>query len=729
MVETEFRSPDRNAVVIFGQRRIGKTSILKQLQRRLPAPPFMTAYFDLMNRAYKPLGYVLWEIASMISDQLDLPAPQQQDFDSHGRCFRTEFLPRVYDKLGPDRRLILLFDEFDVLDSAANHQDNAQDAASRSFFPYLTELMASEPKLGFVFVVGRQAEDLTIDAKGVFKAARYKRVSVLEEDAALELIKSGDRQGTLRFTKAALEQILDLTGRHPFFIQLTCQMLWDQARRDAVDAPIRQEIPVVTPEALERIIPRVMEAGASNFEWIWDGLPPGEKIVFSAIAQLAANRTFVPQSEVEVTLRNHGIRILVSELELAPETLVKWEMLRRVEGGYRFCVELMRLWVSQRKPLVAVKDELDRINPAADTLFQSGKFFYDRRMLDKSENQLREALAVNPNHIKARLLMGQLLQEQGKWRESVQEFEILYRYDERAAANALVKALVGLAETLERLPTLQENRTELLKIYQKIIGLNPRETNAKDRYNELLVAEGDNALERSDLAGALRAFTEAKLPQRVADVQRLARNEGEARAKQGDFEAALDRFRLAGADDRVSDIERIKAAREKIWQRYKEAKDAEAQQKNDEAMRAFADVIYLQPNFEDAAVRLVALLKRKGPNAAPIAETPGASGNKIWGQGVFLPTIYSWLRCIFPITFALIIARQNNWSCADLPSLIVMVTLTSIGLLCFFELVARAIAALYTVIILRKNYWRRDKLGASGYLVAAGARSRPPQWK
>src|SRR6185503_8290535 len=71
MVETEFHSPDRNAIVLFGQRRIGKTSILKQIQRRLPSPPFVVAYFDLMNRAYKPLGYVLWEIATLISDHLD----------------------------------------------------------------------------------------------------------------------------------------------------------------------------------------------------------------------------------------------------------------------------------------------------------------------------------------------------------------------------------------------------------------------------------------------------------------------------------------------------------------------------------------------------------------------------------------------------------------------------------------------------------------------------------
>src|ERR1035437_4544414 len=118
MVETEFQSPDRNAVVLFGQRRIGKTSILKQLQRRLPSPPFVIVYFDLMNRAYKPLGYVLWEIAALISDHLDISPPAQDAFDGYGRTFKIDFLPKVYDTLGPDRRLVLLFDEFDVLDSA-----------------------------------------------------------------------------------------------------------------------------------------------------------------------------------------------------------------------------------------------------------------------------------------------------------------------------------------------------------------------------------------------------------------------------------------------------------------------------------------------------------------------------------------------------------------------------------------------------------------------------------
>jgi hypothetical protein len=37
LVEDELRSPHQNAVVLYGQRRIGKTSILLQLERRLPS--------------------------------------------------------------------------------------------------------------------------------------------------------------------------------------------------------------------------------------------------------------------------------------------------------------------------------------------------------------------------------------------------------------------------------------------------------------------------------------------------------------------------------------------------------------------------------------------------------------------------------------------------------------------------------------------------------------------
>ena len=48
-VEQELRATDRNAVVLYGPRRIGKTAVLLELLQDLPSPSFLPVYFDLMG--------------------------------------------------------------------------------------------------------------------------------------------------------------------------------------------------------------------------------------------------------------------------------------------------------------------------------------------------------------------------------------------------------------------------------------------------------------------------------------------------------------------------------------------------------------------------------------------------------------------------------------------------------------------------------------------------------
>src|SRR5215471_20443857 len=69
LVKTVFGSPHRNAIVLFGQRRIGKSSILWQLKRRLPKPPFVAVYFDLMDKAHLPLAELLFILASAMASE------------------------------------------------------------------------------------------------------------------------------------------------------------------------------------------------------------------------------------------------------------------------------------------------------------------------------------------------------------------------------------------------------------------------------------------------------------------------------------------------------------------------------------------------------------------------------------------------------------------------------------------------------------------------------------
>ena len=65
------RHPEEKAIVLFGQRRIGKTTILLQLVQRLSAEgEFTPVFFDLQDQASLPLEDVLFKLAQTIAASL-----------------------------------------------------------------------------------------------------------------------------------------------------------------------------------------------------------------------------------------------------------------------------------------------------------------------------------------------------------------------------------------------------------------------------------------------------------------------------------------------------------------------------------------------------------------------------------------------------------------------------------------------------------------------------------
>ena len=122
-------NPKENAIVLYGQRRIGKTSVLLQLERQLrETGDFDAVYFDLQDKAGLSLEKVLYELAQRIVFNLNLPALEPGQFSYKvDDYFQNSFLPLVIEH--NDKDLVLLFDEFDVLDSPGEAQ------AGQSFSP------------------------------------------------------------------------------------------------------------------------------------------------------------------------------------------------------------------------------------------------------------------------------------------------------------------------------------------------------------------------------------------------------------------------------------------------------------------------------------------------------------------------------------------------------------------------------------------------------------------
>jgi hypothetical protein len=188
----------------------------------------MPFYFDLQDQATLPLGQVLADMSEVIADKVSIEPDAQNAFDDRGRFFQREFLPGLYDVLGEGRRPVFLLDEFDILEQSTV-KELPRAAAARTLFPFLRRLMGRDEKPAFVFVVGRRAEDLSIDFTATFKASLVREIWVLDRESAVTLILQAEQNGTLTYSDTAVDRILELTNCHPYLTQLLCQRIWERA--------------------------------------------------------------------------------------------------------------------------------------------------------------------------------------------------------------------------------------------------------------------------------------------------------------------------------------------------------------------------------------------------------------------------------------------------------------------------------------------------------------------
>jgi tetratricopeptide (TPR) repeat protein len=455
-----------NAIVLFGQRRIGKTSILRELEAKLPTEGnYCPIFFDLLDKAQQPLGEVLQELAQIISDVLQQEAP---DLGADPETtFRQVWLPELLKKLPPEKTLVLLFDEFDVLD------DPKVEQAAGAFFPYLRHLLSIDPKrLNFVFAIGRKIDDLNNIALSLFKEIATKRVSLLNHENTVKLVRLSETNQTLNWTNDAIEKIWQQTSGHPYLTQRFCSHVWN----NLYDKNPGKR-PTATLKEVEIAWPEVLDASRSALEWLWDGLGSAERIVASALAEKGAN----PITEVQLkkTLSESGVRMMIRELQNAPRILQDWDLIEAADGGYRFRVELLRRWIAEYKPLNQVQNELDRIEPVADDLYNAAKIFYANHKLYDALTSLRQAVSSNPNHVGANLLLADILLAKKQSFEACEILERLYTYQSSAAVREKwVQALLALAQSVNR-------KKEQIKLYKRVLVLDAGHPEAKSQLRKI----------------------------------------------------------------------------------------------------------------------------------------------------------------------------------------------------------------------------------------------------
>jgi tetratricopeptide (TPR) repeat protein len=544
-VQNTFSSPQQNVIVLWGQRRMGKTSVLHVLTSRL-SPEFHPIYFDLQDKAQQKLNQVLYDLAREIAGSLNLDSPPRADFLHDDDYFHERFLSQVYQSLG-SKRLLLMFDELETVNVPPVEGPTERDVAYRAFFPYLRRRLVSNRRLAFIFAMGRRLDEVDELILSTFEEARAKSVSFLEETEARRLVVE-PASGVLEYDEEAIGRIISITACHSYLTQLICFELFSY-----MDATGRTR---VTVSDVEAVVDRAIAAGEAGLTWLWDGLPAAERFVLSAMAHVAKEGRAATQDEISRILKEYRVSFSGPELTQALNNLTRWELLRHTADGYEFVVELLRRWVLREHSLEQAKRELESVSPGAIVLYELARAYHEDGDYDKAIRRYHDALAVNPNHIQARLGLAQALFEQGKTEEAITEFERAYTLDRARAKDGLIEAWQAWSETLEKEGRVNEADQQ----YEAILSTAPHDPRVRewvanrwttrgrtyltdDRYEEA-VAEYEKAAEL-DVPGAWERLIAA----RHAWAEALER-EGRANEADQQYEAILS---IAPDDDKLKD--------------------------------------------------------------------------------------------------------------------------------------------------------------------------------
>jgi len=493
-IENILKAQRQNVVMLFGQRRIGKTSLLHQIALKYKTEGnVFSVYFDLQGKEEKSLGKVLYALARKMAVPLDIMLPEEAKFDDTGRFFHEEFFSSVRDQLG-DRRLLLLFDEFDVL----GDQLISPKAAVETLFPYLHKLIMHQHQLIFVFAVGRRIEELSAQYHNIAKQAACKRIGLLKENSARELITEPVRD-VLKFKNSAIEAVLYLTGGHPYFTQLVCFETFNDMKT--------KNQRVVDEADILNVIDRTIESGHGALNWFWDGLPRAERFIMSSVAHVTGETGLATQESIRRILEKHKIVLTGLELKDAPARLVEWGMLRRQEdkGNYHFVVELVRRYILKMRPLANVRRDVDLISLRASRMYENAREAHTEGDLNFARKEYQRALNANPNHSGAQLGLAQVLFELGEVQASIEEFEKAYDIDDVSARDGLVRARQKQGKILEEAG--QEN--EAIFQYDQAFKLAPSNKKTRLYLAAIWRNRGDEALSAMNLADSFEYYQKA----------------------------------------------------------------------------------------------------------------------------------------------------------------------------------------------------------------------------
>lgn len=365
-----------NVVLLEGNRRAGKTSILKHLEGRSAIPGWLAVYASLQGAEGAaqvvgvPTAEVFREIARSIATALtklniEVPLPNGQTLavgkpalgvaracregigvESPFADFR-EYLELVLTVLEPlGLGLVLMLDEFDKLQEGIDNGVTSPQVPENIRF-----LIQTYPKFSAILTGSRRLKRLREEYwSALYGLGTSIPVTALDTESARKVVTEPVRD-QLAFSQEAIERVIEVTARHPYLMQCLCNRVFDYA----VQTKSRSITASVVNDAAHSLV-RDNEHFASLWDYAALGPAAGRhrrQLILLLCALSFKQGTHIGFGTLHEQLAQVGVDVEDEPLDADLSYLRELELIEFSgeigDGEYRLAIPLMADWIEQQQ--------------------------------------------------------------------------------------------------------------------------------------------------------------------------------------------------------------------------------------------------------------------------------------------------------------------------------------------------------------------------------------------
>ncbi|HEY0753864.1 MAG TPA: AAA family ATPase [Ktedonobacteraceae bacterium] len=357
------RTSAQTVMVLYGQRRSGKTTLLNQLVKSNMFARHIAAMIDLqalsldftLNNFIFKITYTIYKAAA--KHKLALPMPRGQDFvdvsPSTARFNFELFLDKV-ESILEDRLLILLLDEFEELEEQVK-----QGKLTPEIFKYLRSVIQERPYIQVLLSGTKQIEKLTRNYWSVFFniAMHHRLSSRISIEGAIDLITK-PVSGFLDYEPQVVNKIRQLTADQPYMIHLLCRSLVDHCNDMKKNYATINDVNMMSQA--------VLGTGTIHFDWLWKRFELTEQRLLQVIAEGSKNEGRpLDLDDIRAIYKKFHYAYEPLEVINSLKTLWAEDVISTIEGEqqenvsenahYTLANGLFRLWLRQNRPLLETR--------------------------------------------------------------------------------------------------------------------------------------------------------------------------------------------------------------------------------------------------------------------------------------------------------------------------------------------------------------------------------------